>query len=128
MKCLQWAKEQVFLLREERRHCSWSGRKKLDSPVLCQGDPKPQGSAVGKLWGACSVEDGGGAGGVLGGCRRSRRRVLGGWRKSRGKSWEDGRGAGKSPGRMEEEQRKEPGQNVHTRFVSHRPTRKTGNR
>lgn len=81
MKCLQWAKEQVVLLREERRHCSRSGIKKLDSPVLCQGDPKPQGSAVEKLWSGCSVEDEGGAG---------------------GESWEDGRGAGESPGKKDE--------------------------
>lgn len=99
MKCLQWTKEQVVLLKEERRHCSRSGIKKLDSPVLCQGDPKPQGSAVEKLWSGCSVEDEGGAGG--------------------------------SPGRMEEmeeEQEKDPEQNVHTRLVSHRPTREIGNR
>lgn len=36
---------------------------------------------------------GGGAGGVLGG-----------WRRSRGESWEDGGGAGESPGRLQEEQ------------------------
>ena len=93
MKCLQWANEQVVLLSEERRHCSRSGRKKFDNPVLCQGDPKPQGSAVGKLWSACSVKVGGGAGGVLGG-----------WRRSRGESWEDGGGAGESPRTKDEQQ------------------------
>lgn len=107
MKCLQWAKEQVVLLREERRHCSRSGIKKLDSPVLCQGDPKPQDSAVEKLWSGCSVEDEGGAGGSHGRMEEEQERVLRGWRRSRGKSWEDGGdggGSGESPGRMEEEQ------------------------
>lgn len=66
--------------------------------------------------------------------KEKQERVLGGWRRSRGKSWEDGGdggGAGESPGRMEEkeeEQEKDPEQSVHTRLVSHRPTREIGNR